>query len=92
VAGKVREIAIAREVGDSVLYRSLLRLASCRRFKVTCPKCRLFGNLLKTHGSMSALACCQHLRFHPKLRNGTDKHSSHFSLLRSGHVLTQLVR
>jgi hypothetical protein len=28
VAGKVQEIAIAREVGDSVLYRSLPRLGS----------------------------------------------------------------
>ena len=28
VAGKVREIAIAREVGDSVLYRSLFESAS----------------------------------------------------------------
>ncbi len=28
VAGKVREIAITREVGDSVLYHSLIELAS----------------------------------------------------------------
>jgi hypothetical protein len=39
-AGKVREIAISREVGDSVLYRSLFRLLGRRRF----PKNRFLAN------------------------------------------------
>jgi hypothetical protein len=39
VAGKVREIAIAREVGDSVLYHSPFGLASGKRLSgATCPE------------------------------------------------------
>jgi hypothetical protein len=42
---------------DIVLYHSLFGLASCRRFKVTCPNCRLYGQLrARLPLSVSALA------------------------------------
>lgn len=49
-AAVARRVWAGRDVGDSVLYRSLLGLASCKRFGVTCPKCRLSGNLTPDDG------------------------------------------
>jgi hypothetical protein len=44
--GRFGTLRIAREVGDSVLYRSLLGLATPNCvFGVTCPRCRLFAQV-----------------------------------------------
>jgi hypothetical protein len=49
VAGKVREIAIARNVGDSVLYHSLIGLASDQQmFGGMCFRCRILVQVKRT--------------------------------------------